>query len=306
MNPRAIFATMIALTPLTTMAQTEHSLSQWEDTLVLEQNTLKAHAAFMPYSSTEAMMADARYEQPWLMPTGADFLPLDGNRNLSIGSTTDDSLYCRRFSLPAGWTDKHVVLHFDSICGATYVWVNGRDIGFSRRVGTSAEFDVSKWICEGENDISVQVLQHQDGSLRDIYLYATPLAFIYDYDITAMLDSTANYRSGVLDIGLSIENKESGAATKTFEAELRDADGNIVKQASETICLPPPIPAMNGIGAVRSLEYVPLFLSGLSGLRLWSAEDPQFYTVIIRQRDGSGREEMVFATRYAFHHIEQQ
>ena len=50
----------------------------WEDQTFFEENKEPAHATFIPYTSTEAMLSDANYEKPWLTPEKADYLSLNG------------------------------------------------------------------------------------------------------------------------------------------------------------------------------------------------------------------------------------
>ena len=44
----------------------------------------------------------------------------------------------------------------------------------------------------------------------------------------------------------------------------------------------------------------------LSGLTPWNAEKPHLYTVVVRQSNANGGEEMVFSTKYGFRNIEQR
>lgn len=50
----------------------------WEDETFFGENKEPGHAAYMPYRTTEAMQADARYERPWLDPERAEYLSLNG------------------------------------------------------------------------------------------------------------------------------------------------------------------------------------------------------------------------------------
>ena len=55
----------------------------WENAKVFERNKEQAHATYMPYPSTNAMRDDAnRYAKPWLEPTGANYLSLNGTWRL--------------------------------------------------------------------------------------------------------------------------------------------------------------------------------------------------------------------------------
>ena len=209
--------------------------------------------------------------------------------------------YRRDFTLPAGWESKRTVLHFDGIYGAAYVWVNGQYVGYSQGANNDAEFDLTGIAHTGENNISVQVVRYNDGSYlegqdawhmsgihRDVYLYATPKTFVSDHVIRAELQESVGYQSGTMTVDVELSSIEATPAAKTVEVELLDADGSIVKSVSKSVS--------------SKTSFV---LDGLSNLHLWSAEDPQLYTVVVRQKSGD-TEEMVFSTRYGFRQIEKK
>lgn len=209
--------------------------------------------------------------------------------------------YRRTFTLDSDWLQKRVVLHFDGIYGAAYVWVNGNYTGYSQGANNDAEFDITEYVRSGENNISVQVVRYNDGSYlegqdawhmsgihRDVYLYATPKTYVADHVITTSLNAAEGYQSGTLNVAVTMGSIEDSTEPRTIEVELRDDDGTLVKSASQTVT-----------------DQATLTLEGLTGLRLWSAEDPQLYTVIVRQKNGNA-EEMVFSTRYGFRQIEQR
>ena len=50
----------------------------WEDETFFGENKENGHATYVPYSSTEKMKADERYEFPWIEPANAEFLSLNG------------------------------------------------------------------------------------------------------------------------------------------------------------------------------------------------------------------------------------
>lgn len=55
------------------------SIDQYtENEQINAENKEAAHATFIPYSSTQAMKADANYDKPWLSPLKADVLDLNG------------------------------------------------------------------------------------------------------------------------------------------------------------------------------------------------------------------------------------
>lgn len=350
-----------------TAEQKELSVPHWEDPTFFGENKLPGHATYMPYATTEAMTADARYRQPWLAPTtGNSYLSLNGTWKFHFagkpserpGMTaffSDDAdvdawndievpscwemkgydkpvyanvnypfldtppaitlrpefngklcenpvgSYRRTFTLDSDWLQKRVVLHFDGIYGAAYVWVNGIYTGYSQGANNDAEFDVTEHVRSGENNISVQVVRYNDGSYlegqdawhmsgihRDVYLYATPRTYVADHVITTSLNAADGYQSGTLNVAVTMGSIEDATEPRTIEVELRDDDGTLVKSASQTVT-----------------DHATLTLDGLTGLRLWSSEDPQLYTVVVRQKNGNA-EEMVFSTRYGFRQIERR
>ena len=56
----------------------------WEDQSIFEENKETAHATFIPYASTATMKSDASYEKPWLTPTKADYLSLNGTWKFNL------------------------------------------------------------------------------------------------------------------------------------------------------------------------------------------------------------------------------
>lgn len=212
--------------------------------------------------------------------------------------------YRRTFTLPADWTDRRVMVHFDGVYSAAVVWVNGQYVGYSQGSNTDAEFDITTAVHEGENNIAVRVYRWCDGSYlegqdmwhlsgihRDVYLVATPKTFVSDHHITTSSLSGDATSCEALNVAMTIDNRDGEATTKKVEVELVDAAGRVVATQSQTV-------AVSGTSATATLST-----GRLSGLTAWSAEHPYLYTVIVRQKDGAGAEEMVFSTKYGFRNI---
>lgn len=214
--------------------------------------------------------------------------------------------YRRTFVLPEGWDKERVVLHFDGIKSAAYVWVNGQKVGYTEGSTTDSEFDISKYVRTGENNVAVQVIRwsdasylegqdmfHMSGIYRDVYLYATPRTFVSDHYITAKLDPATNYTSGEMQVQLTFDNRDGIATKKNVTVRLLDPQGEEV-----ATCL-----AEVSFAKKAKTEQVAVNFSGLKDLLPWTAETPHLYTVEVVQSDGN-KEEMAFATKYGFRHIE--
>lgn len=212
--------------------------------------------------------------------------------------------YRRNFNLPDGWDqDKRVFLHFDGACSAIVVWVNGKYAGYSQGANTDAEFDVTHLVRKGDNNVSVRVYRWCDGSYlegqdmwhlggihRDVYLVATPKTFVADHYITSALKD--DYASGNLNVDLTLDNAAKERSEKTLEIELLDPQGKLVGKQETQVAMT----------ANDAQKHIRLTLDNLTGLKAWSAEQPNLYTVIVRQKVG-GKEEMVFSTKYGFRDV---
>lgn len=215
--------------------------------------------------------------------------------------------YRRTFTLPEDWADKRVFVHFDGIYSAAFVWVNGQYVGYTQGANNAAEFDLTKFVRSGENNISVQVFRWSDGSYlegqdmfhmsgihRDVYLFATPKTYVRDHYITSELDADAQYKAGKMNVALTMNNRDKASGSKTLQVDLIAPDGSVVSTQNKAVYF----------SADTEEQVVNLEFARLSNLLPWTAETPNLYTVEISQKDENGVEESVFSTKYGFRHIE--
>ena len=91
----------------------------------------------------------------WTLSPNPPEIPTDHN---PVGS------YRRTFKVPAEWNDKQIYIHFGAVKSAFYLWVNGEKVGYSQGSKTPAEFNVTSYLAEGENQLAVEVYRWSDGS----------------------------------------------------------------------------------------------------------------------------------------------
>ena len=211
--------------------------------------------------------------------------------------------YHKTFSIPKNWEKKRVFLHFDGIYSGAYVWCNGKKVGYCQASNNDAEFELTKYLKQGENDLYVQVFRwtdasylegqdmfHMSGLHRDVYLFAVEPIFISDHYITSTLDANSNYKNGNLNVELTFDNPTGKKAEKIIEIELLDAKNNLVWRIEKKEILK------------QRLTKITLNHQ-LNNINLWNAETPYLYTIVIRQKDKKGKEELVFSTKYGFRDI---
>ncbi|WP_416444775.1 glycoside hydrolase family 2 TIM barrel-domain containing protein [Leeuwenhoekiella sp. A16] len=187
--------------------------------------------------------------------------------------------YKRTFTVPKNWQKKEVFLHFGGVNSAFYVWINGEKVGYKEGAKTPAEFDISQYLKEGENELAVEVyrwsdasyLQDQDfwrlsGIERDVYLYAKPETSIQDFFINASLDE--NYKNGELDANVVLENKSGKKGD--YVINFKVWDGNKAIYESD-----------KNLSFKNALLDSVSFSSTIKNIKAWSAEHPNLYTATI-------------------------
>ncbi len=215
-------------------------------------------------------------------------------------------LYRTRFEAPAGGSGRSVFVHFAGVQSAYYVWLNGQRLGYREDAFTPGEFDLTAHLRPGTNVLAVEVIHHSDGSyledqdywrfagiFRDVYLLATPKVRLRDFVVRTDLD--AAYRDATLEVRASLENRSGASALgHHVVASVVDAAGAEVWSAK--LAPQGPIPA-GGESALSSSGLV-------RAPRLWSAEAPNLYTLVLEHRDAAGQVEEAVAQRIGFREVE--
>lgn len=226
----------------------------------------------------------------------------DGGKNYGINPVGS---YVRFFNLPKGWKSQRTFIHFGGIYSAAFVYLNGKYVGYTQGANNVAEFDLSKYLREGKNRLAVQVFRWSDGSylecqdmfrmsgiFRDVYLYTTPLVSVRDHYITSNLSASSDYRSGEMNVRLTLDNRDKQSGTRAFVVKLIDPEGKLVSEQKQEV----EFAATDATCDVNIPFQV-------SSVQPWTAETPNLYTIRVVQRH-NGKDEMAFSTKYGFRHIE--
>ncbi|MGN0846884.1 MAG: glycoside hydrolase family 2 TIM barrel-domain containing protein [Kiritimatiellia bacterium] len=190
------------------------------------------------------------------------------------------SSYRRTFTVPEGWKGREVFLRFDGVYSAYYVWVNGQKVGYAEDSKLPSEFNVTKYLKAGENQLAVEVYRWCDGSYledqdmfrfsgiyRDVTLFSTPKVRLDDFAVETVPDMAFK------DWKLKLKTKVVGGDAPVV-ATLYDA-------------------AFNKVGDVENGQLV------VKEARAWSAEDPYLYTLVMKAGED------VRACRVGFKHVER-
>lgn len=210
--------------------------------------------------------------------------------------------YRKVFTVPEGWDGREVLLHFGSISGYAQVFLNGKRIGMTKAAKTPAEFNVTPYLCEGENLLAVRVYRWHDGSYmedqdfwrltgieRDVYLQAYPKSTVWDFFLHAGLDS--RYRDGIFNATVDLRAfADSEPGKGQVEMKLVDKTGKTVWAQKRKF-------EMKGEAETLS------FSGRIKNVAKWTAETPELYDCILTLRDEEGNTS-VTACKTGFRKIE--
>ncbi len=211
--------------------------------------------------------------------------------------------YRRTFSVDKDWAGKEVYLHFGGVSSTMYIWVNGQRVGYNEGSKTPAEYNVTKYLQPGENTLAVEVYRWSDASYmedqdfwrlsgidREVYLYATDPVTLHDFTVQAGLDDA--YRNGEFSLDLIYRNT-SGALANDYHVEARLLDG-------ETTVL-----EFDEEQAIAIGDHTQVTFTGtIDGVKAWTAETPNLYTLLISLKDADGKLIEATTSRVGFRTVE--
>ena len=236
----------------------------------------------------------------------------DNNKGTAPEKYNPVGSYRREFEVTEGMMkgERQIFVSFQGVESAFYVWVNGQEVGYSEDSYTPAEFNITKYLREGINTISVQVYRWSDGSyvedqdfirlsgiFRDVYLYSKDKAEVFDYQIQTDLDE--EYKDATLKAKIDFRQLAEVNGSYDAQVKLLDANAEVVFQKE--------LGEVSFDGEVKDKMSCPLktfqFEQEVKEPKLWSAETPNLYTFVVQLRkDGILVE--VASSRIGFREVE--
>ena len=163
-------------------------------------------------------------------------------------------VYARDFVIPDEWDGKEIHITFEGVCSCLLLYVNGKEVGYSKVSRMPHEYDITPYITTGKNRLTALVAKWCDGSyledqdafrlngiFRDVYLVAHEKNCVRDFFIHTELDK--DYKNAT--VWADIETTDGGNAVSTLVApdgtvlgtctgECRFEVENAIKWTSET------------------------------------------------------------------------
>lgn len=166
------------------------------------------------------------------------------------------------------------IITFLGVMSSLDLYINGKFVGYSEGSHNSAEFDITDYVIEGENEILAAVskwstgtyLECQDmfrenGIFRDVYI--TELEKTYIYDCFANSEKTADGKYN-LDVLLDLTGDTKG---HTVLCELYDGENLLASSKNKA-------------------ENQMTVNFGAIDVKEWNAEEPYTYTLFVTLKNG--------------------
>lgn len=205
----------------------------------------------------------------------------------SVGS------YLKKFDLDDSFKNHRVIIQFQGVEEALYVWLNGHFIGYAEDSFTPSEFDLTPYVQDRDNLLAVRVykrstasfIEDQDmyrfsGIFRDVNLLAFPDAHIVDLDLKPEVN--ADFKSGILTVKATVSGTNA-----TLELSVTDQDQQLLATQTQT-----------GTGKVSFKKIA------FDNLKLWSPTSPTLYQLLIKVYDDQHQLLEVVPYQFGFRKVE--
>ncbi len=209
--------------------------------------------------------------------------------------------YRRTFQVPESWKDREIFLRFEKVASASFVWINGKQVGYNEGGQEPSEYNITSFLKKGKNTIVVIVFKYSDGYYLEgqdywrlagifdkVWLIAKPKVHVFDWYATTDLDD--DYRDAVLN--LKVDTRNSGAPSSAgykLNCTLIDKSGNEVTSMKSTVI-------HIDKNSVKSVLLSAVVANPLK----WSAEHPDLYSLVIELLDSDDKTVEVVSGRIGF------
>lgn len=150
--------------------------------------------------------------------------------------------YRRRFTLPSDWQGQEIFLRLEKTASASFVWINGHEVGYNEGAQEPAEYNITSYVKPGENVIAVHVVKFSDGYylegqdywrlagiFDDVWIYATPKVRLFDWAVITDLDEA--FTDAQLKVQVAVKNySQQLQSGYTVKAVLVDRNGRAVTE----------------------------------------------------------------------------
>jgi beta-galactosidase len=216
---------------------------------------------------------------PYYVNHGYDFKP----RNPApptLPEANPVGVYRREIDIPADWSNRSIFLHIAGAKSGVYVYINGKEVGYSEDSKNPAEFLINDYVQPGKNTLALKIFRWSTGSYlecqdfwrisgieRDVYLWSQPKTSVRDFAVVSTLDDS--YLNGLFRLKTMIKNRDAKSSKVEVSYELADTDNNVVASGKQPVSLNP--------GDEKDIDFSETIGNPLT----WTSETPNLYKLTI-------------------------
>lgn len=193
-------------------------------------------------------------------------------------------VYRRDIEVPAGWEERDIYLNLAGAKSGVYVYLNGKEVGYSEDSKNTAEFLINSYLQPGKNVLTLKIFRWSTGSYlecqdfwrmsgieRDVFLWSQPKASINDFRVISTLDDS--YTNGVFKLAVDLKNHTKETKNLNVSYELTDTKGATVASAEQNLWVSP------------SNMQTASFVKDLNQIAKWSSEQPNLYKLLMTVKE---------------------
>lgn len=212
-------------------------------------------------------------------------------------------VYRRDIEVPADWEGRDIYLHIAGAKSGLYVYLNGKEVGYSEDSKNPAEFLINSYLQPGKNVLTLKIFRWSTGSYlecqdfwrisgieRDVFLWSQPKTSVQDFRVISTLDDS--YTNGIFNLAIDLKNKTKETQSLTVGYELLDSKGNVVASEEDKVFVSP------------SNLHTASFNANFKDVAKWSAEYPNLYKLLMTVKDAEGKVLEVIPYNVGFRRIE--
>lgn len=214
----------------------------------------------------------------------------DGGQNYCINPV---GVYRRTVTVDEAWlqqTGRRSILHFGGIYSSAFVYLDGHFVGYTQGANNVSEFDVTPYLHQGQNQLTVVVHRWCDGSylecqdmfrmsgiFRSVYIYNVPETAIMNHVVTTDVRGDEAF--------VNVSCSMAGTCDPHAVVRLFAPDGKKVAEGT----------LLDGKASLR-----------VPRPQLWSAELPALYTLHVVQSGEDGKDMIAFSTKVGIREVKIQ
>lgn len=216
--------------------------------------------------------------------------------------------YRRSFVIPKEYMERDIFVEFGGVESCFYLWINGQEAGYSQDSKLNAEFNITPYVREGENTIAVKVLQYCDGSwledqdywhlygiYRDVRIIARPRVRIQDFKVETLFDHD-DFSKCRLSVMIHPRWDVDGFGDWKVRLTLYDSEKNPVTTWQTR-------PFSQYPSYLWPPRYVAYTETIIEDPKLWTAETPVLYTLVLETLDGRENVADIESCRVGFRQV---